>query len=109
MSDNSPGCLFPVMIHAVAMLSRRRSQDELDDHDDNRLASLESCIGRIDNPQCCRIEKQNSIALGIGESMLFDTIMSQEYVASYVFVRTHDAMDISKWSSRIAAIYPCLP
>ena len=97
------------MIHAVAMLSRRRSQDELDDHDDNRLASLESCIGRIDNPQCCRIEKQNSIAVGIGKSMLFDTIMSQEYVASYVFVRTHDEGDISKWSSRIAALYPCRP
>ena len=83
------------MIHAVAMLSRRRSQYELDDHADNRLASLESSIGRIDIPQCCRIEKQNSIAVWICKSMLFDTITSQEYVASYVFVRTHDAMDIS--------------
>ena len=96
------------MIHAVAMLFRRRSQDELDDHADNRLASLESCIGRIDNPQCCRVEKQTSIAVWICKSMLFYTSTSQEYVASYVFVRTHDARDISKWSSRIAAIYPCI-
>ena len=65
------------MIHAVAMLSRRRGQDEPDDHDDNRLASLESSIGRIDNPHSCRIEKQNSTAVWICKSMLFDTIMSQ--------------------------------